>query len=162
IAGAVIGLLVGGGILITFGVSGGVGALAGTLFVAAVLGGLAGALPPTVLAAALAATLSGLVLAVALSVFQNPLSTVLGGGTDIPHRANGVVVFGLLQALLQGLLAAIVAFRYLRGRDAGRVWPWYLLAGAAYGIVGLLTLALSRIGGAHVYTLVSGFSSDDA
>src|SRR5215475_3091976 len=56
IAGAVIGLVVGGGILLTFGVSGGVGALAGTLFAAAVLGGLTGALPPKVLAAALAAT----------------------------------------------------------------------------------------------------------
>jgi hypothetical protein len=161
-AGAVIGLVVGGGILLTFGVSGGVGVLAAALFVAGVLGGLAAALPPPVLAAALAAILGCIVVAIVISLFQDPLTTVLGGGTDIPHLAQGQIWLRRIGPVVEGIVAAIVAYRFLRARDAGRPWPWYLLAGAGYGLFGLTTIGVSRIGGFSLYHLVSGFSAADA
>ena len=162
LAGAAIGLVVGGGILLTFGASGGVGVLAATLLVAAVLGGLTAALPPPVLASGLAAIVGCLVVAILLSMFQNPLATMLGGGTDASNRFNGAILLGIVESVIQGIVAAVVATRYLRTRDGGRAWPWYLLAGAAYGLVGLATLAISRIGGFGLYRQVSGFSGDDA
>jgi hypothetical protein len=162
VAGAAIGLVVGGGILLTFGASGGVGVLAGTLLVAAVLGGLAAALPPPVLAAGLAGIVGCLLVAILISIFQNPLATVLGGGTGASNRFNGAILLGIVESVIQGIVAAVVATRYLRARDGGRAWPWYLLAGAAYGIAGLATLAISRIGGLGLYRQVSGFSADDA
>jgi hypothetical protein len=162
VAGAAIGLVVGGGILLTFGASGGVGVLAATLLVAAVLGGLAAALPPPVLASGLAAIVGCLAVAILISIFQNPLATVLGGGTSASNRFSGAILLGIVESVIQGIVAAVVATRYLRARDGGRPWPWYLLAGAAYGVVGLATLAISRIGGFGLYRQVSGFSADDA
>ena len=161
-AGGVIGLVVGGGILLTFGVAGGIWVLAASLFVAGVLGGLTAALPPPVLAAGLAGILCCIVVAILVSLFQNPLTTVLGGGTDVPHLAQGAIWLRRIGPVVEGIVAAIVAYRFLRARDTGRPWPWYLLAGAGYGLFGLATIAVSRIGGFSLYHLVSGFSSDDA
>ena len=136
--------------------------LAATLLVAAMLGGLTGALPPPVLAAALAAVVGCLLVAILISIFQNPLATALGGGTGADNRFTGAILLGIVESVIQGIVAAVVATRYLRARDGGRAWPWYLLAGAAYGVVGLATLAISRVGGFGLYRQVSGFSPDDA
>jgi hypothetical protein len=161
-AGGVIGLVVGGGIMLTFGAAGGIWVLAASLFVAGVLGGLAAALPPPVLGAGLAAILCCIVVAILINLFQDPLSTLLGGGSDVPHLAQGQIWLRRIGPVIEGLVAAIVAYRFLRARDKGRPWPWYLLAGAGFGVFSLTTIAVSRIGGFSLYHLVSGFSSDDA
>jgi len=162
IAGAVIGVVIGAGILLTFGASGGIGVLAATLLVAAVLGGLAAALPPPVLGALLAGVVSGLIVAIVLSLFDLPLVVALGGGHDAAALRRGAILLSFLSALLEGVAAAVVAYRFLRARGSGRPWPWYLLAGAGYGLVGLATIVVSRVGGSGLYGLVQGFSADDA
>ena len=123
--------------------------------------------PRPVLAAALAAWWRAgvLVTSVVLSLFQHPLTTALGGGT----RAIAAQITGrqswsaIVQALIEGIVAALVAFRYLRRRDGGRAWPWYLLAGAAPGARRRSPRSVSpSSAGRACYRLVGGFSALDA
>jgi hypothetical protein len=157
-AGLIGGALVGLVVLLDFGTPGSIVAIAVTLAVAGLLGGATAALPPVRLAACLAAVLAFLVTSVVTSLFQHPLKTALGGDASISAQISAGNWVSIAQALVEGIVAALTAFTYLRRRGDGSSWPWYLLAGAAPGLMSLAATGLTQVGGASLYRLVGNLS----
>ena len=161
-AGAGLGILTGGAILFAFGANTAIGVLAATIAVSGLLAGAAAALPPAPLAAAVAATLAVFVTGALLNLFQTPLKSVLGAGETIASQYDAADRFSILAALVSGLAAGVVGYRFLRRRSAVRRWPWYLLAGSAPAILALLGEGLTQLGGASLLGIVGSFSGADS
>ncbi|MCA2215552.1 hypothetical protein [Jidongwangia harbinensis] len=140
--------------------------LGGTVAAAATIGGaLAGVRAPRVVAAgcwaAIAVFAVGFVLS--LAVVQNPARDLLGGGDSQAAQSSAANWYSLLQAVLSGVAAGVVAYTALRRasrRDAGTAppWPMYALAGAAPGLVLVLAELLTRTAGARVVDLAGRVS----
>jgi hypothetical protein len=166
IAGGVAGLL--GGVVVAaivlaiFGATSAFRVLAITLVVTGLLGGLAAALPGPILAAGVAATLTVFATAVVLSLFQTPLRTLLGGGSTPDSQLTAGGWLAVIFALVQGIVAGVSAYLFLRRRGNGPAWPWYLLAGAMPGLLELCTVLIAKVGGSGLTRLASGFSELDA
>ncbi len=159
--GAALGLVIAAVILFTFGVTKAIGVIAATVGVAAVLAGLSAGLAAAPLAAGVAATLGVFICGAVLNLFQSPLKSLLGAGVSIASRSDAAKRFVFLSAFIAGLVAAVVAYLYLRRRESGRAWGWYLLAGATPGLVALFGELVTQLGGSSLFTLVGGFSDDD-
>jgi hypothetical protein len=162
VAGLLVGLVVGGVVLTVFGATSAFVVLGLTLTVAGLLGGAAAALPPAPFAAGIAAALAVFASAVVLSLFQSPLRTLLGGGSSPDSQISAGGWLAVIYALVQGIVAGLTAFTFLRRRGSGQAWPWYLLAGATPGLLDLVTVLVANIGGASLTRLASGFSELDA
>jgi hypothetical protein len=129
--------------------------------VAGVLGGAAAALRVTTLAAGVAATLAVFVTGVLIYLFQSPLKSLFGAGPTVRSQAAAGWWLALTGAVLGGVVAGLVAYRYLRRREPAARWPAYLLAGATPGLLLLLAEAVTLLGGASLLDLVSGLSDLD-
>jgi hypothetical protein len=161
IAGAGVGVLAAGVILFTFGANTAIWIIAATVGVSAVLGSAAATLPAAPLGAGIAATLSVFISGVLLNLFQSPLKSLLGAGATVASQKDAADRFLLAGALVSGLVAGAVAYLFLRRRETGRRWPWYLLAGATPGLASLVGELLTQVGGASLFRVVGGFSEAD-
>lgn len=156
-AGLLAGLLAAGSVLLAYPDGWVYAVLAGTVAAAATIGGaVAGVRAPAVVAAAAWAGLAVFALGFAMNLAAAPLLDAFGAGDSVLSRLAALDRFALVQAFAGGLLAGVVAFRYLRGRGAR--WPQYALAGAGPGIVLLVAEALSRTAGSRVLELAGKVS----
>lgn len=133
----------------------------GTVVATGGLGGLlAGAPYREVVAAGVLGSLAVFLVGFGFAVFDGDLLTLFGAGdTEVSVlRANAWVAF--LSSLTAGLAAGVLAYVYLRRYGRGLRWPAYLVAGAAAGVLVLLAEAATRLGGAHLFRLVSAVSAD--
>jgi hypothetical protein len=160
-SGAGVGVVAAGVILFTFGANAAIGIIAATVGVAGLLAGIAAMLPAAPLAAAIAATLSVFISGALLNLFQSPLKSLLGAGATVASQTAAADRFLLAGALASGLVAGALAYLFLRRREIGRRWPWYLLAGAAPGLASLVGEVLTQMGGASLFRIVGGFSAFD-
>jgi hypothetical protein len=158
--GAVLGGLCGALVVFGYGTYSRVEALALTIGVAALLGGAAAVLPRPVLAASVLACLGVLVLGLVVGFVQPGLVGLFGAGTSLDSQVNAGWLLAYTVAIVGGIVAGLLAFRFLRGHGP-RPWPWFLLAGGLPGLLLLLTEALTRIGGAGLLNAVRGLSEGD-
>jgi hypothetical protein len=161
LAGAGVGTVAAGVILFTFGANAAIGIIAATVGVSALLASTAASLPAAPLAAGIAATLSVFISGALLNLFQSPLKSLLGAGGTVASQTDAAGRLLLAGAFISGLVAGAVAYLFLRRRQAGRRWPWYLLAGATPGLASLVGEVLTQVGGASLFRIVGGFSDDD-
>jgi hypothetical protein len=161
VAGALVAAACAGLILAGYGGNASVGRLAATIAAAAVIGAAATALPRPVLAAGVSATVAVLLLGLVVSMMQPRLVDLFGATASPASQINASWTLAYVQAAVGGIVAGALSFRVLR-RHGSRAWPWYLLAGAAPGILLLTTELLTRTGGAALLGLVRGLSDGDA
>ena len=160
-SGAGVGVVAAGVILFAFGANAAIGIIAATVGIAGLLAGIAAMLPAAPLAAAIAATLSVFISGALLNLFQSPLKSLLGAAGTVASQTAAADRFLLAGGLASGLVAGAVAYLFLRRRDIGRRWPWYLLAGATPGLASLVGEVLTQMGGASLFRIVGGFSAFD-
>lgn len=162
-AGAVTGLAVATPIALGYDRLPNILVLAAAVAVAATLGGLlAGVSPRAVIAAGIAGALGVFVVRFLTGLFDGNLRSLFGAG-DSPESilaASGWVVFA--SSLVAGVVAGVLAYLYLRRYGpAGLRWPSYVVAGALPGLLALLAEAVTQLGGARLFQLVSEASVND-
>jgi hypothetical protein len=161
-SGLVVGALAGGLILFGYGHRSSILLLAGSVLVAGALGGLLGAVQPgEVIAAGLAGTLGAFLIDVALNAFQHPLLHAFGAGNSTLAQLQAASRLALTGSLLGGLGAGVIAYWYLRRSGTGARLFGYLGAGAVPGLVLLVVEAITRVGGAQLFSLTGGLSTAD-
>lgn len=160
------GLLIGGlaGALILFGYGhrSSVLVLAWAVLAAGVVGGLLGSLRPAdVLLAGLAAAFVPVLLDFLPNLWQGQLLRLFGAGSTVASKFDAVRGLSIVESLVAGLLAGLVAFWYLRRRRSGRGFLGYLAAGATPGLLLLFAEAVTRIGGARLFDAAGRLSDFD-
>jgi len=130
--------------------------LALTVGAASVAGGAIAILPSSVLEAGLWATTWVFFAGVIFGVWQATWLTKTPFGD--PDKAASTW-FVLAQSVFTGFLAGVYSARNLRNEKPG--FGWFLAGGAVPGVILLVAEAFSRIGGASLAKLVSGFSTKD-
>jgi iron complex transport system permease protein len=159
--GLVLGLL-GALVIITINTDGWIYAVVGgTIAAAATIGGaLAGLRSPRVLSAICWAAIA--VFVVGFVVNYLPVLDIFGrGGAGSAAAAAQVASagwFSLVQAVVSGLAAGLVAYRSLRRASRPFSWPLYALAGAGPGLLLVLAEVLARTAGARVLDLAGKVS----
>jgi hypothetical protein len=160
--GLVTGLVVAALILVGYGTTSALVVLAAGVGAASVLGGAISAVrPPAVVGAAVAGALAWFLLGLLEGVFYNPLLTVFGAGGSTASRVSASHRLALAAAICGGILAGIVAYRYLRRRTAGLHWPAYLAAGAGPGLLLLLADLVTFVAGNRLRSLAAASSEAD-
>jgi hypothetical protein len=162
-AGALVGLLGGGLIVVAYGATSSIIAIAATVGLSSLVGSLA-AIPgrPAVLRAGIGATLSVFLVGVLLGHFQSPIKSLFGEGASVESLLAAATRFFYLASAVGGITAGVVAFIVLRRRGPQPVgWPAYLLGGAAPGLVQLVAWVFTMVGGARLLGAVSGLSAAD-
>jgi hypothetical protein len=161
--GVATGLLVATPILLGYGGLPSIMVLSGAVATAAALGGLlAGVHHRTVIAAGTCGALGVFVVGLLERAFEPNLRKLFGAGDSAESVvvATGWVV--LTASLVAGLAAGVLGYLYLRRSGPGGLrWPAYLVAGAMPGLLVLLAEAVTRLGGARLFQLVSAASNDD-
>ena len=160
-AAAILGALTVLLILLRYGAGSATVVLAITVGFAAVLGGAAAGLPRPILVAAAIGTLEVFVLGVLAGYFQSPLKSVLGAGTDPASQLSAASWLQAVTAITQGVAIGLTTYFYLRQRTESRSWPRFALAGALPGVMLLVGLALSVIGGSGLSNLSGELSDAD-
>lgn len=162
-AGAVTGLAVATPVLLGYEGLPSIAGISTAIAVAALLGGLlSGLRHRVVVAAGTAATLAVFLVGLLEQTFQGDLRVLFGAGPDPESvvAASGWVV--LTASLLAGAVAGALSYLYLRRGGPFRLrWPAYLLAGAMPGLLVLAAEAVTRLGGARLFSLVSAASVSD-
>jgi hypothetical protein len=163
IGGLIIGLLGAGAILLGYGSTSFLPAIATTVGLSAVVGGAVAAIRPAV---AVAAGLSGALACVALAMvkgrFDTDLIRLFGGSGENP--VGYVSAAGWVQltfSLLSGVLAALVPYGYLRRSELTLPWPAYLLAGALPGLLLFVAELAVRLGGGSLVRAAGAASELD-
>lgn len=169
--GALTGLAVAAPILLGYDGLPSVLVLSGAVATAATLGGLLAGVPHReVVAAGAAGALGVFLVGLVERAFEGDLRLLFGAGASPESvvTATGWVV--LTASLTAGLVAGVLGYLYLRRighaqadpGTAGLRWPAYLVAGALPGLLALLAEAVTRLGGAQLFQLVSDASDSDA
>ncbi len=135
--------------------------LATMVAVAAVLGGASAFLPRATLAAAVTGTLAVFVVSVVGGLFQSPLKAAFGATTDPASQLRSSSWVLMLTAVLQGAIVGLSVYFYLRRRVENPRWPVFALTGAMPGLVLLVGLALTVIGGSGLSGLSGQLSDAD-
>jgi hypothetical protein len=158
----IVGLVASGLILLRYGHSSSTVVLAVTVGVAALVGGFASALPRAVLAAAVTGTLAIFLIGVFVGLFQDSLTSMLGGTAGDPgSQVRAASWLSILTTLLQGLVVGLTAYSYLRRRVDSPRWPVFALGGALPGVFLLAGLGLSIVGGSGLSNLSGALSEAD-
>lgn len=137
----------------------GIGSLSTAIGAAAALGGLLASVRYRAVVAAGVAGSLGVFAATAIGgAFDASLRTLFGGGRSPASilAASGWVV--LSTALVAGAAAGLLAYLVLRrpGSTPDRpAWPAYLVAGALPGLLALAAEAMTRLGGAPLFPMLS-------
>ncbi|MFI5492820.1 hypothetical protein [Actinoplanes sp. NPDC051859] len=137
--------------------------VAGTIAAAATIGGALASFRHTrVVAAAGAGAIAAFLVGVLLAFVQDDLLPALGAGNTAASQASAAGNFSLVQGVLGGLAAGLVAYRVLRRarRRSGTElkWPLYTLAGAGPGLLLVIAEILTRTAGARVLELAGKVS----
>ncbi|NUO57039.1 MAG: hypothetical protein HOV78_10270 [Hamadaea sp.] len=167
--GLVVGALAFGTVLLGYGLQRGLEtAVAAAIGVAALLGGGIGTLRPArMLQAGLTATLPVIVLGYLVGHFSEPLLKLFGDDGTVAARYSASGYIGMTEALVQGLVAGIVAFTLLRRggpirvKDNRLVFAAYAFAGALPGLIIGLAEIFTRVGAARLIDLTTAFSDYD-
>ena len=161
------GLVIGGpaGALILFGYGhrSSVVALAWAVLAAGVIGGLLGSLRPVeAVTAGTAATFGPFLLDFLPNLWQGQLLRLFGAGSTVESQFNAVRNLSLVEAIVAGLVAGLVAFWYLRRTSGTRLGLLgYLAAGATPGVLLLVGEVVTRIGGARLFDAAGKLSEFD-
>ncbi len=162
LAGALVGAVGGGLILVGYGTRSSIVVLAVSVLIAGALGGALALVPPTELVAAgVCATLAAFVVAFVLRIFESQLVHLFGAGSSPASQLAAASRLALTTSLLGGGAAGLVAFGYLRRSGGRRPFPVYLAAGAFPGVLLLLAEAVTLVGGHQVFRAVGRLSAAD-
>jgi hypothetical protein len=161
IGGAALGLITVVLILVRYGAGSSTVVLAVTVGVAAVVGSAAAALPRPILAAAVTATLELFLVGVIAGLFQSPLKSMFGATDDPTSQLHAASLLSVATAVVQGLVVGLTAYFYLRRRLEAPRWPAFALAGALPGLMLLVGLLLTFIGGSGLSDLSGELSDAD-
>ncbi|MCP2326721.1 hypothetical protein HDA40_005228 [Hamadaea flava] len=167
--GLAVGVLAFGTVLLGYGLERGLEtAVAAAIGVAALLGGGIGALRPVrMLQTGLIVTLPVIVLGYVVGHFSEPLLKLFGDNGTVASRYSASGYIGVTEALVQGLIAGIVAFVLLRRggplpiKDNRIVFVAYAFAGALPGLIIGLSEVLTRGGAAWLIDMTTTFSKYD-
>jgi hypothetical protein len=160
--GLLTGLVVAALILIGYGTTSALVVLAAGVGTASLLGGaISAARPPAVVEAAVAGVLAWFVVGLLQGAFYSPLLTVFGAGNSAASQVTASNRLALAAAIVGGVLAGIVAYRYLRPRAGGLRWPAYLAAGAGPGLLLLLATVVTLVAGGRLRSLAAASSEAD-
>ena len=161
-AGALVGAVAAGLIVWGYGHRSSIVQLALSVLAAGTLGGaLAGIRPGQVVRVGLAGALVASVADSALSLFTVPLMRLFGGGGSPAGWLAAASRLALTASLIGGAVAGLTAFALLYRARCGWRFPAYLGAGAAAGVLLLLTELITRIGGLQIFGIVGRLSPAD-
>ncbi len=147
--GLAVGTAGGGLMLAGYGTSATFARLAGTVAVAGLLAGLIGAVRPArLVGAALAGTLAWFLIGFVKGLWAGQLRQLFGASDTVLSQLRAGGQLSLTVALVGGVSAGLVAYRYLRRRDPAPRWPAYLATGAGPGLLLLVAVAVTQLGGA--------------
>jgi hypothetical protein len=140
--------------------------MAGTVAAAGTIGGaVAGLRARHLVGSAIAAALAVFAVGFLFNLFKGPLLALYGLGDTEASRVSAYGWFAATESVTSGLVAGLVAYRYLRRavrHTASRLrWPSYLIAGAGPGALLLIAELITRLGGARVLSLASAVSDND-
>jgi hypothetical protein len=160
--GTLVGALAAGLILWGYGHRSSIVLLAISVMLAGTAGGiLAGIRPGRVVFVGLVGALAAFVADSLLGLFTGPLMNALGSGDTAGARLTAASRLALTTSLLAGLVAGALAFWLLYRARCGWMFPAYLGAGATAGVLLLLSEAITRIGGAQVFSFVGRLGPAD-
>jgi hypothetical protein len=160
--GLVTGLVVAALILVGYGTSSALVVLAAGVGAASLLGGVVSvARPPAVVGGAVAGALAWFLLGLMEGAFYSRLLGLFGAGQSAASRVGASHRLALTAAICGGILAGLVAYRYLRSRAEGLRWPAYLVAGAGPGLLLLLADLVTFVVGARLRSLAGASSEAD-
>jgi hypothetical protein len=163
-AGLATGAVVAGLVLAGYGTSSPIIVLAAAMAAAQTLGGLLGAaLRPAALAgAAVAGALGWFAVGLLQGAFRGSLLELFGAGDDAESQWRASTLLLFTAAVLGGLLAGVLAYRYVARRSGGVLrWPAYLAAGAGAGALMLVADLITRVGGAQLLAAAASTSAAD-
>jgi hypothetical protein len=161
-AGLVTGLVVAGLILTRYGSAPSLVVLAAGVGAASLLAGLVSAIRPAgIVGGAVAGTLAWFLLGLMQGVLNDRLLSLFGAGQSAASLVHATSRLLLAVAVSGGIVAGLVAYRYLRPRAAGLRWPAYLAAGAGPGLLLLLANLVALVGGARLRALATASSDAD-
>ncbi|GAA1816982.1 hypothetical protein HC028_10660 [Planosporangium flavigriseum] len=160
--GLLTGLVVAALILVGYGTTSALVALAAGVGAASLLGGAISTVrPPALAGAAVAGALAWFVLSLLANGFASRLLTVFGADGSTASQANAAHRLTLTLSVAGGLVAGLVAYRYLRPRAEGQRWPTYLAGGAGPGLLLLLADLVALVVGARLRSLAAASSEAD-
>jgi hypothetical protein len=160
--GLVTGVVVAALILVGYGTTSSLVVLAAGVGAASLLGGAISAVrPPAIVGAAVAGALAWFLLGLMEAAFYSRLLAFFGAGTSAASRVDASHRLALATAVAGGILAGVVAYRYLRPRAEGLQWPAYLAAGAGPGLLLLLADLVALTAGAQLRSLAAASSEAD-
>lgn len=128
-------------------------------------GGLAGVRASAVVAAGVAGSLVVFLLTFGRGLFDSELLALFGADTSPISRVDAQQRLVWVGSAVDGLLAGVVAFLFLRRAGRRSVtpprWPAYLAAGGGAGAALLLTEVITQVGGARLLDLARSISEID-
>jgi len=161
-AGAVVGLISAGGMLLAYHHGSSVAAVAITVGVSALIGGAgAAARPIAAVAAGIAGTLAYALVSFVEAYFRNDLLNLFGAGDTVGTYATADHRLSIVVSIVTGVAGGVGAFIYLRRTGLALPWPAYLVAGATTGLVLLLSELTAWAGGAPLMRAVGKLSAFD-
>ncbi len=161
--GVLTGLAVAVLILTGYGTSSSLVVLATWVGAASAIGGAVSAIRPDgIVGAAVAGTVAWFLLGLVQGALYGRLLGVFGSRGTVASQVNATSRLLLTVAVSGGVLAGLVAYRYLRPRAAGLRWPAYLAAGAGPGVLLILANVVALIGGARLRALAAASSGADS
>ncbi len=128
---------------------------------AGVGGLLAAAPPPVTVAAGVLGSLGVFLVGLAVALFDGDLLALFGAGETHASILTASAWVAFVSSLSAGLVAGFLAYTYLRRYGDTPRWPQFLVAGAAPGVLVLIAEALTRLGGAQLFQLVSEAAADE-
>jgi len=161
-AGVGTGLVIMALILTSYGTGSSLVVLATGVAVASVLGGAVSTIRvDAIVGAAVAGTVAWFLLGLVQGALNDQLLGLFGAGDTAASRVHATSRLLLTVALSGGILAGVVAYRYLRPRAGGWRWPAYLVAGAGPGLLLVLANLVTLVGGARLRALAAASSEAD-
>lgn len=161
-AGVVTGLVIVALILTSYGTGSSLVVLAIGVGAASAIGGAVSAIRvDAIVGAAVAGTVAWFLLGLVQGALNDQLLGLFGAGDSAASRVHATSRLLLTVALSGGILAGLVAYRYLRPRADGWRWPAYLAAGAGPGLLLVLANLVTLVGGARLRALAAASSEAD-
>jgi hypothetical protein len=162
-AGLATGLVIVALILTSYGTGSSLVVLATGVGAASAIGGAVSAIPAdAIVGAAVAGTVAWFLLGLVQGALNDQLLGLFGAGNSAASRVHATSRLLLTVALTGGILAGLVAYRYLRARGEGLRWPAYLIAGAGPGLLLVLGNLVALVGGARLRALAAASSEADS
>jgi len=161
VAGLILGAVTVVTILLRYGGHSAIVVLAITVGAAALVGGVAAAVPRAILAAGVTGTLELFFIGVLVGYFQAPLKSFFGATSDPASQVSAATWLAVATAITQGVVVGLSAYFSLRRRLDQPRWPAFAIAGVFPGVLLLVGLVLSLIGGSGLSNIGGELSDAD-